>query len=190
MTEGCVKPLQSKRSGTCSARQCAGENSGRITSRDDRECNPSKFTSWGRRLPQNRQFAPHEDKVSQWCNGNHHGEPCAPVFPLGTPVWQQFEYKLWDAEMLTSCVCDPPYTGHFCDKRRCPIGADPLQYLVTGPKKSWTDASTTLDHEPQAERQIFFVGATQGLPSGNFSIRFNHSVYSPWSSSIPRTFQR
>lgn len=37
-----------------------------------------------------------------------------------------YTYKLWDAEKLRACVCDPGYSGIDCSERLCPRGDDPL----------------------------------------------------------------
>jgi hypothetical protein len=37
-----------------------------------------------------------------------------------------YEYRLWDAEQSTSCVCDPGFGGIDCSLRQCPAGDDPL----------------------------------------------------------------
>ncbi|KAF0691567.1 Aste57867_17235 [Aphanomyces stellatus] len=39
----------------------------------------------------------------------------------------------WDADMLTGCVCDPPYSGFNCAINDCPRGDDPLTGTIYDP---------------------------------------------------------
>lgn len=39
-----------------------------------------------------------------------------------------YDYRLWDAEKGTACVCDPMYGGIDCSLRTCPAGDDPLTH--------------------------------------------------------------
>jgi hypothetical protein len=49
-------------------------------------------------------------------------------------VSSAFEYRLWDADKNSACVCDLGYGGVDCSLRECPRGDDPLTTLnaVTG----------------------------------------------------------
>jgi len=37
-------------------------------------------------------------------------------------------YRLWDADMAQTCICDPGYAGADCSRRECPRGDDPLTH--------------------------------------------------------------
>ena len=36
-------------------------------------------------------------------------------------------YSAWDAEVTQQCICDGGFTGPDCSKRKCPVGADPIE---------------------------------------------------------------
>lgn len=41
------------------------------------------------------------------------------------------EYTLWDQDKIQGCACDPGYGGPDCSERKCPMGADPVEYPYT-----------------------------------------------------------
>jgi len=96
------------------------------------------------------------------------------TYPRSTPIWQKFEYKLWDKNLNTACDCDPGYEGWDCSKRKCPRGHDPaISYY--GGYDPFTHLGTSR-HSPyklRNERQILHVKSSKGYASGNFTLRYH-----------------
>ena len=90
-----------------------------------------------------------------------------------TPVWQRMEYKLWDANLMRSCECDPGYIGFDCSRRTCPRGDDPIAYTYDmHDPMSTTDSTKTSPYRHRHERQILDIHSSYGEASGNFTLRY------------------
>lgn len=73
-----------------------------------------------------------------------------------------FDYRLWDADKLTSCICDAGYTGMDCSLRQCPTGADPLSAVAI-----------MCGNAPcQKEVQGFTVSGADANDAKSYAIRF------------------
>ncbi len=69
-------------------------------------------------------------------------------------ITSPYEYRLWDADQNSACVCDVGYSGIDCSLRDCPKGDDPL-----------TTTSPTCGGRPcQDEVQSFSVDGAQLVP--------------------------
>ena len=100
-------------------------------------------------------------------------EPFPDTMPRSTPVWQRMEYDMWDGDLLTTCDCDPGYTGFDCTLRKCPKGDDPISYTGDAyDSKSWTDPSLTSPFRHRHERQVLRVQSAKGLATGNVTLRY------------------
>ena len=84
------------------------------------------------------------------------GKPVFVESLAGTNVYTGFsrpyDYRLWDAQQGTACVCDPGYGGSDCSLRQCPMGNDPLT----------TTPQTCGGKKCQNEYQAFSVDGNQG----------------------------
>lgn len=68
-----------------------------------------------------------------------------------TGITTPYDYRLWDADSNTACVCDVGYSGIDCSLRDCPRGDDPLTF---------TD-STCGGGDCRDEEQAFSVDGNQ-----------------------------
>lgn len=73
-----------------------------------------------------------------------------------------FEYRLWDAEKHTACICDAGYTGVDCSLRQCPTGADPLSAV----------AQLCGNAACRKEVQGFTVSGADANSDKNYAIKF------------------
>ncbi len=69
-------------------------------------------------------------------------------------ITSRYEYRLWDADQNSACVCDAGYGGIDCSLRECPKGDDPLT----------TTAPTCGGITCQDEVQSFSVDGSQKTP--------------------------
>jgi len=69
-------------------------------------------------------------------------------------ITSPYEYRLWDADQNSACVCDVGYTGIDCSMRECPKGDDPLT----------TTKATCGGRDCKDEMQSFSVDGSQLIP--------------------------
>ncbi len=100
------------------------------------------------------------------CSGRGLCRTLTDIASAGTPVFVEslastnvytgfsspYDYRLWDAQQGTACVCDPGYGGIDCSLRQCPMGNDPLT----------TTPQTCGGKKCQNEYQAFSVDGNQG----------------------------
>lgn len=88
-------------------------------------------------------------------------------------VVNNFNYRLWDADKNSACVCDPGFTGPDCSMRECPRGDDPL-----------TATTSTCGNAPcQPEIQGFTLSTAAANNNKNYRIRFNGFNGGNWVTS-------
>jgi hypothetical protein len=75
-------------------------------------------------------------------------------------ITSPYEYRLWDADQNSACVCDVGYSGIDCSLRECPKGDDPLT----------TTKATCGGLECQDEVQSFSVDGSQITPGTYYLI--------------------
>jgi hypothetical protein len=73
-------------------------------------------------------------------------------------ITSPYEYRLWDADQNSACVCDPGYSGIDCSLRDCPKGDDPLT----------TTKATCGGRACQDEVQSFSVDGSQRTSPGTY----------------------
>ena len=77
-------------------------------------------------------------------------------------ITSPYEYRLWDADANSACVCDTGYGGIDCSLRSCPRGDDPL--TQTRP--------TCGNHDCRDEVQSFSVDGSQNVRPGTYYFIF------------------
>lgn len=80
-------------------------------------------------------------------------------------------YSLWDEYSSMGCVCDGGYAGADCSEKKCKFGADPLYY----------DDMTNIRYS-NFTVQIYTVGESSVIVSGNYSIIFTDHYGEDWET--------
>jgi len=110
------------------------------------------------------------------------------TLPLGTHIWQEHHYDLWDSKKNRACKCDPMWTGYDCSLRKCPFGDDPLT-VTSYDKKMSTTASTAapsdIEYSPfaqKAEKQSLWIESSSGRLTGTFTLTFTDEYGDKWET--------
>jgi len=105
------------------------------------------------------------------------------TLPLGTHIWQEHHYDLWDSKKNRACKCDPMWTGYDCSLRKCPFGDDPL--TVTSYDKDASSGGTDVEYSPftqKAEKQSLWIESSSGRLTGTFTLTFTDEYGDKWET--------
>lgn len=95
-----------------------------------------------------------------------------------TGVTEQFDYRMWDADMNRGCVCDAGYTGADCSLRDCRRGDDPL---------TWTEEYCGGESCTNQVQTMTFK-ASDVITDGNTGLGVHISFnYTHWDGTVYQT---
>lgn len=107
------------------------------------------------------------------------------TLPLGTHIWQEHHYDLWDSKKNRACKCDPMWTGYDCSLRKCPFGDDPLTVTSYDKDASSTSSGSNVEYSPftqKAEKQSLWIESSSGRLTGTFTLTFTDEYGDKWET--------